>query len=143
MKRQEKYPDTRTFHFHNQNPYNRFTTDCVVRALSLATGIPYTNVVIDLAKLQCKSGFDDGDERIYGKYLESKGFTRFKQPRKYDNTKFSGKEFCNWLYAKGYDGVVCNIGAHHVTAIMPFESGYKVCDTWDSSEGCVGIYWAK
>lgn len=39
MKRQEKYPETRTFHFHNANPKNRITGDCVTRALCTALEI--------------------------------------------------------------------------------------------------------
>ena len=37
MRRQDKYPDTEVFHYFNANPKNRITTDCVVRAICLAT----------------------------------------------------------------------------------------------------------
>ena len=35
MKRQDKYPETETFHFHNANPKGRLlAADCVARAVS-------------------------------------------------------------------------------------------------------------
>ena len=47
MKRQEKYPETSMFHYYNANPHNRMTTDCVIRAESVALGIPYEQVVLE------------------------------------------------------------------------------------------------
>lgn len=81
MKRQEKYKDTTTFHFHNQNPKNRLTTDCVIMAISTTTGIPYNDVVMDLARLQCETGLDDGEARLYEAYLESKGWVKHNTHR--------------------------------------------------------------
>lgn len=49
MTRQQKYPDTNTFHFHNANPKGRITTDCVIRAICVATELPYNQVVMELA----------------------------------------------------------------------------------------------
>lgn len=74
MKRQEKYEDTSTFHFHNQNPRGKYTTDCVKRAISAATGIRYYDVVRELAEWQCKTGLDDGEKRLHTKMLESHGW---------------------------------------------------------------------
>ena len=58
MRRQEKYPETSTFHYHNANPKNRFTGDCRIRAISVACEIPYNQVVMDLAQIQCETGYD-------------------------------------------------------------------------------------
>lgn len=147
MKRQDKYPDTATFHFHNANPKNRFTTDCVVRAISTATEIPYNRVVMELAELQCKTGYDDGDDKLYDVYLKSKGFLKRKQPRKEDNTKYTGKEWCDLLqgdfdWVMNTDKVkriVAHIGGHHLVAIIDG----RVWDTWNSTGGCIGNYWIK
>ena len=152
MARRKIPQDTEYFHYHNQNPKGRVTTDCVVRALSLASGIPYNQVVRDLAEIQCQTGYDDGDDRVYGSWLESHGFVRCKQPRKEDNTRYTGKEFCNWLdfYKRKADGnLVAHIGTHHLVAIIPTCEGdgmndrFKVCDTWNSTSGCIGKYWMK
>ena len=147
MTRQEKCPETSTFHFHNANPKNRITTDCVIRAISTATEIPYNKVVMEMAELQCKTGYDDGDKKLYDMYLKSKGFVQYYQPRKADNTKYTGKDFCDRLKedfiwaanAKKLKRIVANIGGGHVVAIIDG----KVWDTWDSTDGCIGNYWVK
>ena len=138
MTRQEKYPETRTFHYYNANPKNRITTDCVIRAISTATEIPYNRVVMEMAELQCKTGYDDGDVKLYELYLKQYGFVKHKQPRKADNTKYTGKDFCLKI-AKKHVRYVANIGGHHVVAIV----NGKVYDIWDSTGGCIGNYWTK
>lgn len=147
MKRQDKYPETSTFHYHNANPYNRITTDCVVRAISTATKIPYNQVVMEMAELQCETGYDDGDTKLYDKYLQAKGFIKYKQPRKDDGTKYTGKEFCKEI-SKRFEllgsKIVANIGGGHVVCIKDHDGmGHKVWDTWNSTGGCIGNYWVK
>lgn len=145
MKRQEKFKDTSTFHFYNANPKNKFTTDCLIRALSTGTGIDYNVVVMELAELQCKTGYDYGDVRVYGKWLEQNGWKKHSQPRKWDNTKYTGKEFCKELDRRdsridsgnNKTRIIAHIGGHHVVAIM----SSQVWDTWDSTDGCIGNYW--
>lgn len=135
MKRQDKYPDTATFHYYNANPHNRITTDCVIRAISTATEIPYNQVVMEMAELQCKTGFDPSENTLINKYLESKGWFKMKQPRKSDNTKYTGREWC-----KMFKGTcIANIGGHHIVAII----NGRVYDTWNSTDGCIGNYWMK
>ena len=58
-----------------------------------------------------------------------------KQPRKANNKKYTGKEFCK----KHNETCVANIGGHHVVCI---KNG-KVHDIWDSTDGCIGNYWVK
>lgn len=138
MTRAEKYPDTTTFHFYNANPHNRITTDCVIRAICTASGKPYNEVVMDLAEIQCKTGFDPSEASTFDKYLKSLGFVKHPQPRKYDNTKYTGKEFCEYLRSKGNEkNIVANIGGHHTVAIIR----NRVYDHWNSTEGCIGNYW--
>lgn len=140
MRRQEKYPDTTTFHFYNANPHNRITTDCVIRAIATASEKDYNDVVMDLAKIQCKTGFDPSEASTFGKYLESLGFVKHKQPRKADNTKYTGKEFCEYLRRIGNEkNIVANIGGGHAVAIIR----NRVYDTWNSTKGCIGNYWTK
>lgn len=144
MTRQEKFKDTSTFHFHNQNPKGKYTTDCVKRAISFATGIPYNDVVRELAEWQCKTGLDDAEKRLYGKYLESLGWKIHAQPHKDDNSKYTGVQFCKWLSKTNFTGtVIAHIGSHHIVAIAPVNGKFKVCDVWDSTKGCIGNYWTK
>lgn len=145
MKRQDKYPDTRNFHFYNANPKNRFTTDCVIRAISTALELPYNTVVMEMAEMQCKTGYDPSENKLIGMYLESKGWIKKSQPRKLDGTKYTGAEFCQEIregctWGIGdFTRIVANIGGHHTVAIMDG----KVWDIWNSTCGSIGIYYVK
>ena len=133
-RRRIKYPETSTFHYYNANPKNRITGDCWCRAICTALQISYNQVVMEMAELQCKTGYDASE--LIAIYLESKGWTKHKQPRKADNTKYTGEEFCLELAEKNIR-YVANIGGHHIVAIVDC----KVNDTWDSTDGCIGNYW--
>lgn len=137
INRRLKYPDTDTFTFYNANTHNRYTTDCVPRAIATALDMPYGETVMELARLQCQTGYDDGDEKLYGLFLEKNGFVKRKQAKKKNNKKYTGKEFCKEI-ANGRR-IVAHIGSHHVVAIVDD----KIYDTWDSTDGCVGVYWTK
>lgn len=137
MKRQEKYPETSTFHYHNANPKGRFTGDCVVRALCTAMEKPYEEVYRELLESALKTGYSIASKENYDKYLQSKGWVKHKQPRKEDNTKYTGKEFCE--RARCYENYIAKIGGHHIVAII----GGKVWDIWNSTGGCIGNYWTK
>lgn len=137
MKRQDKYPETTTFHYHNANPKNRLTGDCVIRALCTAMEKPYDDVYKELFEYSLACGYMLDDPKCYDKYLESKGWIKHKQPRKSDNTKYTGKEFCD--RARIYENYIANIGGHHIVAIVRG----KVWDVWDCTGGCIGNYWTK
>lgn len=149
-KRRLKHPDTDTFHYYNANPKNKITTDCVVRAVCTALGKPYNDVVMEMAELQCKTGYDAGENTLIDKYMQQNGWIRVKQPRKDDNTKYTGEEFCRTLMHPIYceelnlpdceiNRVLAHIGGHHVVAIM---SG-QVWDIWNSTQGTIGQVWVK
>ena len=137
MKRQDKYPETTTFHYHNANPKNKFTGDCVIRALCTAMEKPYEEVYKELVEYSLESGYVFNDPKNYGKYLEAKGWIKHKQPRKSDNTKYTGKEFCD--RARIYENYIAHIGGKHIVAIVRG----KVWDVWDSTGGSIGNYWTK
>ena len=140
MRREDKYPETKSFKFYNRNPKGRFTGDCMTRAVSLATGMDYGLALLGIAAWEAKTCESDG----YAPLLESIGWRKQKQPRKENGKKYTGAEFCRWLDAHGFKGgVVAHIGGHHMVAIMPTESGYKVHDIWDSTGGTIGNWWVK
>ena len=153
MKRQERYPETQTFRYYNANPKNRITGDCWCRAISTATGVPYNEVVMGMAKLHCETGYD-AMENIT-RYMQRIGWVRMPQPRHKNGRKYTGEEFCNvqqeWLgdidnHGNEWDdnivispAIVANIGGHHMVAIMDG----KINDIWNSTGGCIGNYWIK
>lgn len=148
-KRQQKYPDTDYFTYYNANPKGKITTDCVARALSLGLNKPYNEVVMELAQLQCKTGLDNGDAKLYGKYLKSLGWEKLKQPKHIDGTKYTGIDFCKSLQKNNYKfpGIIdmskkcliCNIGSHHIVCIKD----NKIHDIWNCSKGKIGKIWIK
>jgi hypothetical protein len=140
MTRQQKYPETRSFHFHNANPKGRITTDCVIRAITTATEQPYEEIVRSLAEWQIETGYDDGDTKAYGAWLEAHGWKKQKQPRKQDGSKYTGKQFCAMLKKEGnHERIIAHIGGHHIIAIVDC----KVWDIWDSTGKCIGNFWTK
>ena len=133
--RQKKYPNTDTFEYYNANPKGKLTTDCVARAISTVLEQTWEYTVIYLAQFTIETGYDTHDPKGYGKYLESKGWTKQKQPRKTNNNKYTGKEFC-----KIFKGTcVANIGGGHVVCVRDG----KILDTWDSTEYTIGDYWTQ
>ena len=140
MNRQEKYPETATFHFYNANPRNRITGDCVFRAFTLGMNQDYRATVMEMAELMCETGYALNDRKGNERYLAAKGWTKHKQPRKADNTKYTGREFCKLLKRqKNHSTIIARIGGHHVVCIKDC----KVWDIWDSTDGCIGNYWTK
>ena len=133
--RQQKYPNTETFVFYNANPKNRITGDCTFRAICTALEQSWEQTVMEMAELSCRTGYAINDKKGIERYLKEKGWTKHSQPRKADNTKYTGEEFC-----KVFKGTcVANIGGHHIVCI---KNG-KVYDIWDSTYKCIGNYWTK
>lgn len=138
--RMEKYPTTRTFAFYNENPKGKCIGDCVVRAIALATGDGWDDTYKALCQLGFKMKAMPNDKEVYAKYLELNGWVKHKQPRKWDNTKYTGKEWCEKLRdEENYKPMIAHIGGHHIVCIIE----YKVHDIWDSTRGCIGNYWTK
>lgn len=150
MKRQDKYPDTDTFHYHNANPKNRMTGDCAYRAISVAVGQDYNETVMEMAQMHCETGYEAISKKGIENYLKKLGWVKHPQPKHDDGTKYTGAEFCRELSEEIYCGrfksgsdpnrrIIANIGGHHIVAIIDG----KIWDTWDSSGKCVGNYWTK
>lgn len=143
MKRSDKYPNTKWFTYYNHNPKSRITTDCVVRAISFASGISYADTLQKLCQFQIETGYDGADGSVgMNKFLSTIGFQKNAQPRTSSNTKYTGKEFCDLLLKLGYTkNVIANIGGHHVTAFIYNNGTYKCYDIWDPTDNCVGNFW--
>lgn len=154
-RREQKYPDTEYFHFYNANDKNRIGGDCVVRAIATALEQSWEKTVRELTEVGIKYGLVLNDKKCYEKYLAQKGWVKHSQPRHRDNTKYTGKEFCeviqDYLYEDELLGqewddgiiisgnIIAHIGGHHIVAI----EGGKVWDIWNSTGGCIGNYWTK
>lgn len=150
--RTDIYPETDTFHYYNANPKNRITGDCSVRAISTVLGKSWTEVVMEMAELGCKNGYSPWGRENIDRYLKLNGWTKCRQPKKWDNTKYTAEEFCEVqqhyageIMAEWDDGIVIapkivvSVGGHHISCII----NGKINDIWDCTDNCVGNYWVK
>lgn len=127
--------DTKTFKYFNANPSDNYVGDCVIRAISVALNQSWEQTYSELCMLGLNMHSMPNDKKVYTKYIENKGWIKCKQPRKSNNTKYTGKEFVKIV--KGT--VLAHIGGHHIVCIKD----NKVLDIWDSTDGCIGNYWIK
>lgn len=119
----------------NANPNNNNTTDCVVRAIAVATEREWEDVMRDIFEFGMKHKLVFNDPDCYAMYLKELGFTKQKQPK-----KKNGKKYRAYEWAPKFKGIaVAHVGSHHMVAIR----NGKVIDSWDSTEGIVGNYWTK
>ena len=149
MKRSERYQDTPTFHYYNANPKNRLTCDCWLRAVCTGLNEPYNDVLKEMVEVHIETGYEMSSDKAIERYLEKKGWKKCKQPRKWDNSKYTGKEFCEQLQDDPYEFIgpksikntrlIINIGGHHMAAIVDGQ----INDIWDSSSKYVGNYYIK
>jgi hypothetical protein len=77
------------------------------------------------------------DKKVYAKYLE-KYFDKRPQLKNAFGKKLTGKEFCKYLEENEIRCAIAHIGSHHIVAVID----YKIHDTWDCTNWCVGNFWA-
>ena len=145
--------DSRRFHFYNANPKSNRTNDCVIRAISTAKDKSWDEVFSELSRIAFEYKLMPNDKRCYEKYLNALGWHKEKQPRKDNNTKYTGEEFCDLIenpdceylldYTGSLDCVIAHIGSHHTVCIKPYNETYKAYDIWNSCDGTIGNFWTK
>jgi hypothetical protein len=120
----------------NVNPRNRKTTDCVIRALTVATGEDYYKVLNDLYNIQVETGYDMAEKRSIDHYMKRNGWTKHKQPKKPNGKKYLVGEI-DLLIDEG-DPVVISL-AGHLTAVKDDH----LVDDWDCRYKTIGNYYTK
>ena len=123
--------------YKNLNPKGLKTGDCVIRAIAYATEKEWEEVYEALCKLGLKMKRMPNEKQVYEKYLEQLGWQKYKQPRKWNNTKYTLDEFIEEMASEG-DAVLVKL-AHHLSVV---EEG-QVVDTWDCGYKTVGNYWIR
>lgn len=118
----------------NVNPKARKTTDCVVRAISTATGKSYEDVVDGLVNTWKESGYHIGDKKCYGRYLETLGWVKCKQPRRHDGTKYLVGEINELIHVR--ERAIITMTGHMVACIEG-----AIIDSWDSRYRTIGNYY--
>ena len=120
------------FEFYNPHPRGILTGDCVVRAVSIATGKDYLACRRELNKAKKELGYDTYTRTDFVKeYL-----TRYK---KVSCQPVAGrKRVRGFDFAKSHsNGVYILHMRHHVVACVKG----KILDTWDSSNNIVYCAW--
>ena len=120
----------------NVNPKNKKTTDCVIRALTTATGKSYYEVYEELYRLSIKTGWFMNEARLENKFLEQNGFVKMKQPRKSNNTKYLIGELDKLVDKNDIVIASCN---HHLTVVK----NHTLYDLWDCRYKFINTYYVK
>lgn len=119
--------------YYNPNPSGQRTGDCVIRAIAKVTDTSWEKSYIDLA-LQGYMMYDlSSNNRVWGSYLESRGFKKRYLPDVCPDC-YTVKDFCK-DYSKGI--YVLATGSH---AIAVINGNYY--DVWDSGDE-VPLYYYK
>lgn len=128
-------PETSTFHFHNENPKGRRTGDCVIRAIARASGdgwdLTFDGLVAVAKVMKSEPAWKD----CYEKYLAEQGWTKGKQPRKTDGSKYTVAEWCR-MHRTGK--MVISV-SNHLTCIVDG----KCNDIWNCTGKTVLNYWTR
>lgn len=120
----------------NNNFKNRKTCDCVVRALAGASGKDYKQVAKELFDIYMTTGYMMNEKHNYEKWLETNGFVKMKQPRKYDGTKYLVGEIDELIGSE--DVAVISMAGH-----LTFVEDDNIIDTWDCRYKTIGNYFIK
>lgn len=122
------------FIFYNKNPAGNVTGDCVIRALSTIADSEWDDIWLEIMTLAFKEKDMMTSNRIWQKYLHSKGYIRHNIP-----------DTCPDCYTISDFSRDFNVGSFivgtgtHVVAVK--EGNYY--DTWDSGNEIPIYYWEK
>ena len=143
MSRRDEYPDTECFKWHNQNPKGRLADDCVLRAVSLATGLSWDDTLDKLVEIAHKR--KDSPVDMYPYLLESLGFEKQKQYMIIETRKkITAKQMCELWNRRGKNVVIVANATNHLICIKQDADGkHKVWDTWDCTDCAVGNWWVR
>ena len=120
------------FVHYQPNPNKRWTGDCVIRALSIATGFGWERLYIELCLQGYMMGAWGDDNAVWGAYLTGRGFSVEAIPNRCpDCTTVRG--FCETHPRGTY---VLATGDHVVAAV---DGDYM--DAWDSGDEIVTHYY--
>lgn len=119
----------------NQNPKQKRTTDCVIRAISFALGKTWEEVYRDLAEQGIKNGLMLNDRNNWKLYLKVLGYNMERMPKTLNNKRYTVEQFADEIARKGCTYIVKI--ANHITVVKD----KKLYDTWNCKNKCVGNYW--
>ncbi len=120
---------------YNNNPKNKKTGDCVIRAIAFATNTEWEKIYLELAEQGIKKGLMLNDPKNWRAYLKDLGYDAQKMPRKLNNRRYTLEQFCDNIAEESKTYIVKI--ASHLTVVK----NKNVYDTWNCSRKYVGNYW--
>lgn len=120
--------------YANPNPCRREEPDCVVRAISIATGSAWRAVHDDLCELSREECTMPSVNWLWEKYLRMRGFEKFLLPDECHEC-VTVRRFCD-RYRKGT--YIIGTGSHAVAVI----DGNHI-DSWDSGDEIPTYFFRK
>lgn len=123
------------FFYANPNPLNQRVGDCVIRAISLATGESWKRIYQDLSAYGYRMADMPSSNAVWGTYLKDKGFRRRVVNDPCPDGCYTVRDFCR----DNPDGVyILGTGTH--TVCVKFGD---YLDTWDSGDEVPMVYWER
>lgn len=120
----------------NENPKNLRTQDCVIRALSKATGKSWDDVYKELCDIGFKKKRLPNDSHVYKAFLKQYGFESHNSERDEDGKRISVLDFSNRCDS---NKVYVIHTRKHLTVIYKND----IYDTWNTSYETTGKYYSK
>lgn len=121
------------FRPYNPNPKDRYTIDCVIRAITVLMGFTWDEVYTDLSN----KGFIEKDmmssDELWRAYLKDLGYERFYLPDACPYC-YTVTDFC---YDNPYGSYLLKVRGH----VVGIRDGLYY-DTWDSGNEHVLYYYA-
>ena len=119
---------------YNANPAGRRTSDCVIRAISVLTGMTWDETYIEIFNWGFMLKDMPSVNNLWSSYLRSKGFVRKQLP---DNCPdcYTVIQFC---YDYPIGKYMLGTGTHVIAVI---NGNYY--DTWDSGDEVPIYFWKK
>lgn len=118
----------------NPNPNGSFVGDCVIRAISIATGVDWERTYVELSMQGFVMADMPSSNRVWGAYLKSKEFRRYSIPDSCPDC-YTIKAFCE----DHPNGIYIVATGVHVVAVI--NGDYH--DAWDSGDEVAVYYFTK
>lgn len=122
------------YRHYNPNPKGIQAGDCVIRAISAASGQSWQDVYAALSVQGYMMGDWGNSDRVWGAYLRSRGYRRETLP----NTCPDCYTIADFAAEHPHGAYVLGTGSHAVAVI----SG-DILDSWDSSQAVPIFYYTK
>lgn len=119
---------------YNPNPRGKRVGDCVIRAISKATGQDWTTTYAGVVLKGYEMADMPSADYVWGEYLKDRGFRRYAVPENY-GVSYTVDTFS---YEHPEGTYILAIGGHVVCVV---DGDYY--DSWPSGEEIPVYYWSK